>query len=704
MLLLPFLLPTVSAEIISGLYTFYSLQSDTQVYVWGLDQYGVMGRLTTPPVIVPDPILMPNSLGTTFATSSSFVFCVGNVTGSVRCTGAAESGEFGDGNDSQQIVYGLTQIPGLASGVTNIVGGFSNFCAETAGGFECWGANNLGQLGRGNTDSGAYVEPLIHPDPLSQVALAVECTCVLTTTGFVDCVGDNANGLLGGGQSLSYNTTAFERIPSLASVEYISGNVGTICVLIVGDVWCWGDNLQGTAGTGSMGAPLTVPEQAVTRGFVVDMTAAGYNMCVLYADQTLDCAGNNDQGQLAIPPYDNFTARASLTPFDGGRSDITEFSPSPFSLMVVVDDGRILFAGVNITLTGGLPGTTPYFVADLPISTAPTMSPVDSPTLPTDAPTTRAPTTPTTSAPTASPNMLIPSAAPTIGPCNSTGDRVLTVDNTSFCCEGGYRQQLVFGPTLGCDLAQADVDGAFGTFAGLQGLVAVGVMVAACMGTIGWIAGSGVILLAAVALAFSVVLILMGADNWTAIALFAAWSGLFLELVALMNRDATPAGTKSRGLLLAQTAFHACFVAALFMPVAFYTSEETTTGPVITETTVTVWVWGPVITLVFLFEMWCALVRGTTSYTVECLAAGMILAVASVGIVMAQPAWTVTVYIGALMVLGTAGAAALARVYKKPPTPGSFRDKSETAMRVTTAVRPPSIFPSVKYTGRFGGN
>ncbi len=73
--------------------------------------------------------------------------------GTVSCWGWNEYGCLGDGTDTKRAQP--VAVVGLSSGVTSLGLGRYHTCAVTAaGGVQCWGANDAGQLGDGtNTES-----------------------------------------------------------------------------------------------------------------------------------------------------------------------------------------------------------------------------------------------------------------------------------------------------------------------------------------------------------------------------------------------------------------------------------------------------------------------------------------------------------------------------------------------------------------------
>ena len=92
-----------------------------------------------------------------------------------------------------------TDVSGLGTGVTSIAGGGFHTCALTiGGGVKCWGANNYGQLGEGTVASRST--PLgVSGLGAGVIALAAgwDHTCAITTGGGAKCWGSNYDGQLG---------------------------------------------------------------------------------------------------------------------------------------------------------------------------------------------------------------------------------------------------------------------------------------------------------------------------------------------------------------------------------------------------------------------------------------------------------------------------------------------------------------------------
>lgn len=156
-----------------------------------------------------------------------------------------------------------------------VTSGGDSYCAVLSSGeVDCWGDNTFGQLGSGTMDGPDYCYGVEECNDAPQaVAGLTNATsmasegdgyCAVLSTGDVDCWGNNIYGQLGNGTmngpevcdflSECYDTPqAVSGITNAVSVT--SDGVGYCAVLSTGGVDCWGDNAFGELGNGTMDGP-----------------------------------------------------------------------------------------------------------------------------------------------------------------------------------------------------------------------------------------------------------------------------------------------------------------------------------------------------------------------------------------------------------------------------------------------------------------
>jgi alpha-tubulin suppressor-like RCC1 family protein len=180
----------------SGGYHNCALQAGGTVRCWGDNSVGQMGNGTTGDS---SPIVEVTGLDDAVALSSGvYHVCALQASGAVRCWGVNLKGQLGNGttNNSSTIVT----VKGLSNDVVALAAGANHTCALQASGVvRCWGANDKGQLGNGTLAQSSIAVPVTGLSDVVALTAGTDHTCALQATGAVLCWGLNKNGQLGDG-------------------------------------------------------------------------------------------------------------------------------------------------------------------------------------------------------------------------------------------------------------------------------------------------------------------------------------------------------------------------------------------------------------------------------------------------------------------------------------------------------------------------
>jgi alpha-tubulin suppressor-like RCC1 family protein len=262
-------------------------------------------------------------------------------TGTVLCWGSNEFGQLGNGETASST--SPVQVVGLDPSVVSVAAGSESTCALTGmGTVWCWGSNSNGQLGDGTFTQSMVPVQVMDSDgnaPLSDVARIAAGgfhTCAVTNLGAALCWGDNRNGQLGNGKEIvSALPVAVSGLSSGVST-IAAGSDFTCAVNTTGEAECWGDGASGRLGNGtaaSSATPSTVLDAAGASPLsgVVTISAGVENACVITVGGNVFCWGANGSGQVG----NGAVSAASTTPVEVLQADGT----SPLAGVVAVSSG-----------------------------------------------------------------------------------------------------------------------------------------------------------------------------------------------------------------------------------------------------------------------------------------------------------------------------------------------------------------------------
>jgi len=279
------------------------LRIDSRAYCWGNNGWGSLGAgsnagySAVPLAVAGNHSFVKLSAGADHA-------CGVTAANATYCWGHNDWGQFGIGNT------GMTTTPVLAANglqLQSVEAGPAYSCGiAMSGAAYCWGVNGAGQTGDGTQIS--YGNTFRHtPAPVAgnltfaTLSLGYAFACGLTTTGNAYCWGSNGGKL---GDGTTADASAPRAVAGGHTFSQLSSGSGHSCaVTMQHDVYCWGSN-----GYGQLGAPGGTARSPILAGGGLKAaevavagigTGSGGFTCAVSKDRlsTL-CWGRNDFGQV----------------------------------------------------------------------------------------------------------------------------------------------------------------------------------------------------------------------------------------------------------------------------------------------------------------------------------------------------------------------------------------------------------------------
>jgi alpha-tubulin suppressor-like RCC1 family protein len=375
-----------------GAHSLAALAPDGQVYAWGWNVFGQLGRgnqgTPTTGEPIPAPVLnVPNAV----EVSGGDLHCLARTAdGHVWAWGYNTEGQVGNGppNPTTDSVPTPVLLQGIDSVTAIDAGGIHSMALRSNGEVWTWGNGQFGACGTNqrrdsrSPDRAILVEPavaisaggkfsiaLAAPKPSSRVVVLgadgtttpaerpalhdaaslgdiIQLSSGWTHTLALDAQhrvwawGNNASGQLGVSGSAVADPVALDLPLEGAEgfVQIVARADHSLALRSDGAVWAWGDDMWGQLGIGAA-SPTALPTRVPVPNGVVLVAAGERHGLALDRDGAVWAWGQNLHGELGVPPTDQLTLTPAVVPSVIGPVSIA--AGGFHSLAVDVDGGLL---------------------------------------------------------------------------------------------------------------------------------------------------------------------------------------------------------------------------------------------------------------------------------------------------------------------------------------------------------------------------
>jgi len=225
----------------------------------------------------------------------------------LACWGADLHGALGNGESNSEDEYSPVLISTPVDRIpVKVEAGVSHTCIlMDDGGIMCWGRDNAGQLGNGDSNPTTYspTSDVMLPEGRAAIDLSVgnEHSCAILDNKSVVCWGMNNYGQLGDNSSTNAKIPTFPHLPNGSTATKISSGSQHTCATIEnGSLYCWGHNKNSRLGLGTSGGVHKIPMFVTTDQSIAEISASSEHTCVLSENGSISCWGRNNYGQLGL--------------------------------------------------------------------------------------------------------------------------------------------------------------------------------------------------------------------------------------------------------------------------------------------------------------------------------------------------------------------------------------------------------------------
>jgi alpha-tubulin suppressor-like RCC1 family protein len=195
------------ASVSAGGQDTCALRSDGTLWCWGASINGALGLGTTTDQNLPQQVTAPATTGWASVSVGGGHTCAIRADATLWCWGSNFQGQVGIGSDGNHQLLPQEVASPAADGWTSVAAGLYYTCATRTHALFCWGLNSSGELGIGSNTQQDRPQRVTVPASTGWTVLATgaRSTCATHTGHALFCWGWNNHGQLGLGDTTNRN-------------------------------------------------------------------------------------------------------------------------------------------------------------------------------------------------------------------------------------------------------------------------------------------------------------------------------------------------------------------------------------------------------------------------------------------------------------------------------------------------------------------
>ena len=244
-----------------------TILNNGDVYCWGRGNQGQLGYGGTSNRNIPAKVNLPGQRSAIAISTGTFMTCAITTDGMGYCWGENDEGQLGNGTtNSRRMTPAEVLFPSGYTPVSISAGDDFSCALMDNRKVMCWGENNDGRLGQGPLATDDETTPVWVSMENSETAhfldIGTKSACMILDSEETKCWGTNEEGQIGQGDTdVDYYSTPTEVNGSHDFVA-LSINSDTICAITSNaEGYCWGDNEAGQTGRGSIDTNEPTPSE-----------------------------------------------------------------------------------------------------------------------------------------------------------------------------------------------------------------------------------------------------------------------------------------------------------------------------------------------------------------------------------------------------------------------------------------------------------